>query len=736
MNLNDSPSPLIKHRFAETIPLNVPKGTSKQKQLSIEPAKQTRLWIFCLVLLVSSSQSMAQTSYPMVMSIHPVAAQTGATTEHEVSARYNMFGAYKVLVSGEGVAGTIVTEMKELKGGEKPPNMQKIKISLTVDPQASPGVRDVRIATPQGVSTLGQIVIGQDPVIVEKGKNNTSTEAQQITLPATYCGVIEKAEDVDCISFEAKANQRFTFHVQSQRLQDKIHDLQQHSDLLLALKNEAGSTLALSDNSFVADPFLEFQFPQDGTYVLEIRDVRYQGNAYWTYSVEMNERPFVTQVFPLGVTKESEAKLSLIGHNLPETAEVALKISEPAISSISTQSLRVKDQQTNPVRLVVSHTSTVIETEEENNTFQQAQQELSFPVGINGRIESISDVDCYAFQAKKGERYTFEVFARRAGSALDSQLRILNDKGKRIAENDDLKIGKRGFADSLIQNWTATADGTYFLEIKDLHLRGGKEFVYFLQVTKSKPSFRLFVDTDKTQLTPGTRSVIFVNAYRYNGFEGPIQLSIEGLPEGVMAECGKILPEKSRDGCIILSASSDAPMNVAHVTIRGTALDSDPNEMEQMTVTAQPYQETYQPGGGRGHWPVKWHTVSVGASSDILDIQLSVTEIVLKPGEAKSIDVTVKRSAEYRKNITLDLLYRHLSSVYANTLPPGVTIDTKESKTLLTGSNEHGRITLKADASAKPVEKQQVSVMANVSLNFVMKATYSSKPLYVSVKEK
>ena len=37
------------------------------------------------------------------------------------------------------------------------------------------------------------------------------------------------------------------------------------------------------------------------------------------------------------------------------------------------------------------------------------------------------------------------------------------------------------------------------------------------------------------------------------------------------------------------------------------------------------------------------------------------------------------------------------------------------------------------DLTAKPVEKRPVSVMANVSINFVMKATYSSQPLFVTV---
>ena len=39
-----------------------------------------------------------------------------------------------------------------------------------------------------------------------------------------------------------------------------------------------------------------------------------------------------------------------------------------------------------------------------------------------------------------------------------------------------------------------------------------------------------------------------------------------------------------------------------------------------------------------------------------------------------------------------------------------------------------------ADAKAKPIEKLPTSIMANISINFVMKATYASKPLFISVE--
>ena len=68
-----------------------------------------------------------------------------------------------------------------------------------------------------------------------------------------------------------------------------------------------------------------------------------------------------------------------------------------------------------------------------------------------------------------------------------------------------------------------------------------------------------------------------------------------------------------------------------------------------------------------------------------------------------------------------------------STVLPGVTIDEKNSTTLLSGDSTQGYITLQAAADAPAVDNQQTVVMANVAINFVMKATYCSRPFTVSV---
>ncbi len=683
-----------------------------------------------LLLILLPQLAVAQTGYPMVMSLKPTSLQVGTSSEIEFHTRYSMFGAYQVLISGEGLSGEILHPEK--KDGETP-SLTAMKVRFTADASALPGVRDVKIATPQGISTVGQLVIVQDPVVYETAKTNTRDSATDLPIPATACGVIEANEDVDYFKFQVEASTELNFHVRCSRLQDRVHDMQRHADPMITIRNEMGGTVAASDNHFFGDPFLNVKFDRAGEYFLEIRDVRYHGNKYWEYSVEVTNRPFVSNIYPMGIQIGQKTDVDLVGTSLAKDARSEITLPADTASGPIWKQLTQNETMTNPAVMYATTLPVTLESTADNTTPEGSQQ-FSIPAGINGRISEDSDVDCFRFTAKKGEKYTFEVRARRYQSSLDPYLRIINLDGKRISENDDLKDFKRSFADSRIENWTVPADGEYAIEIRDMHLRGGDSYVYFIEATRAEPHFRLYADTDKTLLAPGSNAVVYVQLERKNGFTGDIQLHIEGLPEGVEAVCGRILPDKGRDGCIILRAAPDSKQSVANVRIFGTSSwkptdDTEPLELE---AVASVYQEMYQPGGGRGHWPVETHTVSIGAPQDVRAVKLSDHDVVLKPGESKKIEVTIERAEGFDKNVSLDMRFFHLSE-FCNTFPPGVKFDESKSSKLITGKNSTGHVVITAAADAAPVDRQLIPVTANVSLNFVMKTSFAADPLWISV---
>lgn len=75
----------------------------------------------------------------------------------------------------------------------------------------------------------------------------------------------------------------------------------------------------MADNTYAADPFLSHSF-EPGEYLLEVRDVRYQGNKYWNYAIEISNRPYVSQVYPAMVSVGQTTQLQLVGQHFADAA--------------------------------------------------------------------------------------------------------------------------------------------------------------------------------------------------------------------------------------------------------------------------------------------------------------------------------------------------------------------------------------------------------------------------------
>jgi hypothetical protein len=147
-------------------------------------AKRPSAFFASLMAMCLFQNSWAQTnnSYPMLMSLKPTAAIVGQTSEHELSARYNLAGGNGVIISGSGVRGQIVpleTEKPEDKDRNDVAN-SKCKLKITCDPDAMPGIRDFRLWTPHGVSTVGQLVIARELLVNEVLENDTAVACDDL----------------------------------------------------------------------------------------------------------------------------------------------------------------------------------------------------------------------------------------------------------------------------------------------------------------------------------------------------------------------------------------------------------------------------------------------------------------------------------------------------------------------------------------------------------------------------
>lgn len=689
-------------------------------------------WLLALTL--AAGPVAAQTSYPMVTSVYPAGLQRGTTAEIEITGSGNLAGVSRALFEGEGLTAEVVPpEAPKTPPPTPAPPATTVRLKVTAAAGAALGPRQFRVLTPRGASTIGELVIGDEPERSEKEPNDTRDQAEAVVPPLTVNGRIQAAEDMDLYKVHAESGQEIVFTALSARLQDTIHDLSPggggvHSDLMLVLSDAEGREIASNDDYYRADPMLAQRFEKTGDYFLTVRDVRYAGHPTWTYRLTITRRPYLTAVYPMAGQRGSKVSVTPVGFNLGGMAKAEVNL--PPKQDAGPMDLQLPDegQTTNPVPFLVTDLHETLEQEPNDRPDQANRVEL--PGGMDGRIGSPNDVDGFRFHAAKGAAWTFETQARRYGSALDPTLAVTDASGKVLASDDDAPgLGK----DARLE-WTAPADGDYVVQLTDLHGRGGNTFVYHLTATPTRPDFTLQCDDDRALVGPGSGYAMYVIASRRGGFAGEIQLGVEGLPPGVTATAGRIPPDMIQ-GCVIFRAAPDAKIDAANIRVFGTAAVTTQAGTETIRRVAEPLEEIYLPGGGRGRYAVHLHTVSVTEPSDVV-VKVSANKVQLAPGGTAAIDVEITRQKGYNKPVVLDVYLRHLGAIYGNPLPPGVTLDEAQSKTLLGPTETKGRIVLKASPTAAPVQDLPIAVLGQVSVNFVVKVSHASEPVLLSVVKK
>jgi hypothetical protein len=673
----------------------------------------------------------AQTSYPMTLRVDPVAVQRGRSVEIVVSGQENWSGASLLLCEGPGLRGQVLgvdpVERPQAKSsvgaGRRRATNPQVRARLEVAADAPLGPRELRIATPQGVSSVGLVVVVDDPVATEADDlaNDRPATAQSLNLPTVVSGRIGKIEDVDWYAFDAEKGRRVSFEVWGNRLENKIHDLQTHLDPILSIHDKLGRELATADNNRFADPLLSFQAPATDTYYLQVRDTTYAGNVAWTYALHGVSEPVATSISPLAVNPGTTARLEVARLGDDAIKAIQLRVppdlkSGPRFFAMSSGTL--------PVPLVVTSLPVDVESSDAP-ALGDSSRSIKPPVAISGRLAERGDIDGYRFVAHKGSLYAFEVVARRSGSECDPVLRLLDAKGSIVTEADDTRgLGK----DSRFE-WTAPADATYVLQVADLHDRGGSTFGYVLLAEAAKPDFTVTCDPDKINVGPGGRVPVFVKVARRQGFKGAVTLSWDDLPAGVTAS-ELVIPASMNEGEIVLSATADAKRTAALVTLKGTGQGSD----GPLIRLATPEQEIYLPGGGRGRCDVATLALAVTDPSDIT-VEAVPREVVLAPGESRALEVTVTRNPRYDKPVNLAIVLEHLGGIHGNPLPPGVTVKSSGGKTLLGPKETKGKIILQASPTATPCDRVPIAVMGHVSINFVVKTAYASAPIWITVRK-
>ncbi|MBI1312072.1 hypothetical protein GC176_12330 [bacterium] len=690
----------------------------------------------CLLSLGVAGSTSAETKigFRQVTIVEPVAIQRGTSQEMTLRSNFTLDETYATFFNRPGVTMTFAeTEPKEAPRNGRGSDGTPFRFDVTASADALPGVRELRVATKQAVSSVSHLLVTDFPVVRENEKqaNDDRTSAMPVTLPAAICGRVEKAEDVDFYSFEGKRGQQITADLYAQRVTEGIHGMVVRGPLiylmdgLLTLYGPNGQVIAQNDNFIGGDPFLSAELPEDGTYCIEVRDARYAGSGRYAYCLEVASQTHAHAVFPLAVQRGSTTPAIAIGAMLGESSATELTATADETPGIRRQRLKLASGDTNPVEVLVSDAPQIAGTAEYDSIEHALPVEL--PIGISGRFEQEDATRVFSFVAQKDQWFEFEVTAHQLGLPTDPVLEIFHADGKLAVESDD---GPQTKDPKL--HWKAPSDGTFYVTIRDLHGRGGERFLYHLSMKRGEPDFEVTGEYYYAQIAPGTHMIWFAKVNRLNGYDGPVEIFVENLPPGVTAEPVTVPPGMTHCG-IILSAADDAKIDAALVRTSGRATiqrndGSDRSVVHYGRVTC----EQQGSGGGQARWPISTQLVGVTKPLDLLKVEAEPREVTLKPGDKAEINVRIERQEGFTDPVTLAMSFDYFTTKFGEQLPPGVTVG-KASKLRLAGKTLAGTVVLEASDKALAVEKLPIAVLARVSITFSITTNYASNPILLTV---
>jgi len=374
---------------------------------------------------------------------------------------------------------------------------EQLKIEITIDSKAKPGMRELRVLSRAGLSNPIRFQISQLPEHSELEPNDAlSTYSIGVPVeefPCVINGQIAPG-DVDRFRIEARQGQTVIFDLLARRLIPYVADaVPGWFQSTLAIYDAEGTRLLYIDDTYGdPDPFVQFTFPKPGSFMVEIRDAIYRGCENFVYRLHLDN-------LPLEQNPVRNLDVDYMTTDLPYTKE-----------------------------------------HEPNGTMEEAQV-VALPKVIAGVISRSGDIDLIRFTGKKGESIIAQTEARCFDSPVDSLVRIVNADGDILASNDDymekhqqLHMGPgllTHYADSYL-TFTLPESGTYTVSVEDVQRHGGVDYKYRLRLSQPIPDFELRLLPSSLNIGASGCAELRLYLHRADGFTGPVALRLVNAPEG------------------------------------------------------------------------------------------------------------------------------------------------------------------------------------------------------------
>ena len=558
-------------------------------------SKHLALMTSMIALISSSSATFSQSvclPLPRLLTTLPMGAQAGTEVEVTITGDH-IDEATDLLFSHPGL-----TARAKLNATGQPEANQYI---VTISQDCPPGIYEARVMARLGISSSRVFSVGTLPEVVQKSPNTSLANALEIPVNSVTNAVMT-TKAVDYYAFTAAKGQRYLVHCAAKDIDSKLNPV-------LIVADEMGRDLIVERRGGTID----FTAPDEGRFTVKVHELTFKGGAGYFYRLTLQQLP-------------AEA-------SLPQFA------STRTVSSFSWPPTGLADQ------------ASIAEVEP---NLQSAPQKIELPCDIKGSFFPAADVDVFEFNASKGDTWWVEVASERLGRPTDPSIVIQHVSGEGdqqkvtdVVEFTDIpspvKVSSNGYAydgppynggsADIIGKLEIKEDGLHRLQITDLFggTRNDNRNIYRLIIRKAEPDFALIAWALHMELRNGDRNALSkpialraggttaleVVAVRRDGFDGPIELTMDGLPDGVKAH-GLTIPAGQSRGIMLITADQNAPRGMSFTNFTGKASVNEKEVVHPVSMAAMA-------------WPVPDAWQEIPSPRLVTDIPVSVTDSEVAP---------------------------------------------------------------------------------------------------------
>jgi len=462
---------------------------------------------------------------PSVDRIYPAGGQRGTTVNVRIAGKLGE-GDVRWIPAASGVSATAATldappAWFTFTLGEK-----RDSADIAISPDAPVGVHWVRLANAAGATELRPFFVGTIPEMNETEPNARISEANPLQDEAvTVNAALEKAGDVDTYAVTVAGGRTLVASITANRV------LKSPMDGVLQIVDARGTVVAQNDDDSSRDPLVEFTAPSDGTWYIRVfafpaepnSSIAFAGGADYIYRLTITSAACLHHAVPLArQSGTGEMRLQLQGWNLT-APEAVLGASHTFLEGPFALPWKVASV---PEPVVVEDQLS-------------PERSLTAPVAVSAGLAA-SEPDEFTLVAAKNAKFSISAEVEEFGSLLDPVLTLTDPSGKVLKEVDD---SDRGDRDARI-DFTAAVDGPHRISVRDRFLGFGPRFHYLLRCTPTLSSVSLSVKSSAITIPADKPAEIPLTINRRNGYSEVLDLRVEGLPEGITAEC----PQSAKDG--------------------------------------------------------------------------------------------------------------------------------------------------------------------------------------------